>query len=647
MFSKAKEYFLTLNVILHCLFVTSSHLERNGVTFVKETAISAGYSKWFSVTPVDTKPMFLTFGLLNAEREYLVQNPRVQRRDPVAQAIFKEKHKKLAELNEKAAEMDESIKIYTGHNLEESTSRSKRAFMFLPFLIPLLQYVPSFLGLAATVASTIYSDVQEDKQSEKLSDFKETFHNFFGYVNDSLEDIYSFRHDQISFNKHVVESYQIIDNNVKKIGEEFRTYIEDSNEALEEDYLISELTNSFQNLIRYQYQILEALVDAGKGVPHPMFLSPKVVRRVLLDYKESSNLDKSYYQEEDIAKLYNLVTVEVIRDGDQLALVHQIRIPTTTTFGDLYRIQSYPVHIPEENLFTIIEPEAKYLAINAKNQWISLTESDLNSCQKTTSLILCSDRSTLWRDRGDISCESSLYFEDHGDTFEKCNFKIIQSDTPLIQTVDEGFFHVAFPEPMSVPINCDDDTQPRNEHLDQNIFIELSPLCTATIGSTQLRNLVVDKEHKAIIKNDTTKIDLGLIRHIKKEDYNKTLQVQNPEPLNNQDIIEQLQDELELKATNDHVDDLFLKFNSTVVKQEKEALIVEQNITAALEDLDENNSDNEKQSQHSFILALLALLLVIILLVVYLIDLALKSRRKQRKECEQTELKKTNPVIQA
>ena len=611
-------------------------VDRNGVSFVHMGDMSAGYAKWQSVSAVDFQPMFDSFLVLDAHKKFLQENRGKQYLDLLHKDAINGKYLQLEAMSQVANEKKEALKIYTG--VTETVSREKRAFP----LIPVISAIASFAGLGAKVGTTIYKQVQDEKNNRKLRDFTNFFDVFFRDNAATIKEIESHQEDQITFNRKALNAIIDVQNNVISVESDFEAYKKKTNQEIHEQYLLDSLILAFSELISYQDRQLEALVDCVAGYAHPMFLAPAEVKRVMKDYRESATLEKSYYGDEDIRHLYNLVKVTLVKNGNQIAVLNEIRIPTQESRGRLYRIQSYPVFVSSQNIFVQIKTEKPYLAESDTHGYILFSESELNSCEHTSTMVLCSQTGTLWRDRSEVSCESSLFYEDGPESEETCNYEEIHSEKAQVETVEEGVWHIATKEIESIPVHCL-NKPPENVKKVGNWFLTMSPECSSQVDTHELKNLVVDKlEDVEFVENNST-FNITNIRSIKNTTLTVYAENVHLRILHNDDILEIIENEIDTNQTLDLIDESFQYINDTLEENNQIIHDLEANSTIIEKAWEEKNNEDARTG---YVLMYIGITLIALfgLMICILGYLAFGIRQTQLKINSRTDVEKPSSV---
>ena len=589
-------------------------VDRNGVSFVYMGDMSAGYAKWQSVSAVDVEPLFRSYLVLEEHRKFLESQRSNDYLDLLHKDAIEGKYLHLKILSEAAYEKKEAIKIYTG--VTETVTREKRAF---PALIPIFTAIASFAGLGVKVGTTIYQQVQEDKNNRKLEDFKTFFNDFFSDNNATIKDIENHQEDQVTFNRKAMNTLIDIANNVIRVETDFEAYQKKTNLEIHEQYLLDSLILAFTQLIAYMDRQLEALVDCVAGYAHPMFLEPYEVKRVMKAYRETATLEKAFYGDEDIRHVYNLVKVSLIKNGNQIAVLNEIRIPTQESRGRLYRLETYPVFVSSKNIFVEVKVEKPYLAESDNHGYILFSESELNSCEHTSTMVLCSQTGTLWRDASEVSCESSLFHEEGPESEETCNFEEIHSKKAQVEPVEEGVWHIATKEIESIAIHCN-HKPPRNEKRVGNWFLTMSPECSAKVDTHELKNLVVDKLEDVQFLKDNSTFNIDNIRRMKNRTLTTYAQNVHLRPLHNDDILENIEKQIERKETLTLIDDSVAFINETLEENKQTIIDLENNSTLIQEAWEEKNEEDADTGNVIVIIggSLIGLFFIMVLILAYI-----------------------------
>ena len=77
--------------------------------------------------------------------------------------------------------------------------------------------------------------------------------------------------------------------------------------------------------------IQQGLLSSSKGQPHPLLLRPSTVREVLQQFSQSERYEKSFFNLDEIHKLYSMVKTKVYYHQELITIVNIVRIPTQDT----------------------------------------------------------------------------------------------------------------------------------------------------------------------------------------------------------------------------------------------------------------------------------------------------------------------------
>ena len=555
---------------------------RNGVSFVQDTDLSLGFATHNVISVLDSSLLLQSYEMAESLREKLHKIFQKMKKIPKV-LFFRDLNKvleaeaedsnterqfsDLVELSDTAREKWEETQIYIGNPIsKEKRSASSAA--------------TSLGSLFYKIGKDLFGFEEETEHEKRMRNFVEVFQPQIDRVNTTVEDVITFNEDQLSFNRKIVNEISDIDERFEFIESQVPKISLDVESRLKMQFMINFLKISYQEFIQLQQKILDGLISATEGIPLDPFFSPSKLLKVLRAYQENRFSEKSIFGEDDILKLMDLAVTSVTKLGDKVAVTTTVRLPTTTTWGRLFRIVSFPIIDEKRNSYATLQTDFKYIVINRKSQYILLNDEHINSCSKSHTMILCDTENMIWKNRDDASCEASVWFNDEELTKQMCNYKIEKAEEPKLTHVNLGLFHFSMPQEYSVPFQCTGDF-PRSENvpLQRSGFIRLSPRCVATVQSHILRNLLTDKVKTFSIEDDLSRHNIDEIREAKLSNLkDEAVAEENDISLENDVIVNSI---LERKAFEEQEKEIsgFFVESSGVSEEEKEerADIIEEN----------------------------------------------------------------------
>ena len=555
---------------------------RNGVSFVQDTDLSLGFATHNVISVLDSSLLLQSYEMAESLREKLHKIFQKMKKIPKV-LFFRDLNKvleaeaedsnterqfsDLVELSDTAREKWEETQIYIGNPIsKEKRSASSAA--------------TSLGSLFYKIGKDLFGFEEETEHEKRMRNFVEVFQPQIDRVNNTVEDVITFNEDQLSFNRKIVNEISDIDERFEFIESQVPKISLDVESRLKMQFMINFLKISYQEFIQLQQKILDGLISATEGIPLDPFFSPSKLLKVLRAYQENRFSEKSIFGEDDILKLMDLAVTSVTKLGDKVAVTTTVRLPTTTTWGRLFRIVSFPIIDEKRNSYATLQTDFKYIVINRKSQYILLNDEHINSCSKSHTMILCDTENMIWKNRDDASCEASVWFNDEELTKQMCNYKIEKAEEPKLTHVNLGLFHFSMPQEYSVPFQCTGDF-PRSENvpLQRSGFIRLSPRCVATVQSHILRNLLTDKVKTFSIEDDLSRHNIDEIREAKLSNLkDEAVAEENDISLENDVIVNSI---LERKAFEEQEKEIsgFFVESSGVSEEEKEerADIIEEN----------------------------------------------------------------------
>ena len=528
---------LTLLVtVLHPIFGT--RYTRNGATFLEDVDISVGYAQWVVISGLDSEYIQDDFIVLSEMKQtlfnYIEQYGTIETDIDFTESFWKLQISSLEDVEQKAKSRYQDLNIYLGTVEKTHEKRSAGAA------------VAGTLEFAAKIGSAIYDIQNANKKSDKLSQFIKRYNLHLRNLNSTVEELFSYKEEQVSFNRKVLNQLFALEEKFSDLNEELEKLNYGITSKLVLQYHFTFLREAYISLTKFQDNLLNGLIKASRGIPSAPFLLPNNVLQIMTDYQDEQT-EKSYFNTAQVLEVYNLATTRLEKDDNEVAVVSTVKLPTTNTKARLLKLVTYPVFNQQNQTFVTIKPKFPYIAINAQSQYMLLSTSDINSCQKSQNIYLCESTDTMvWTDRDIASCESSIWFQDQDEMEALCNYVVESNDDEARLThIQSGTYHFSVPEELSVPIECSIDGIQKSENLElrENGFLVISPSCSATIQGTTIRNLLPQNVERFNITQDLSFHNVAKISHLKNETLREALEESELyESLNNEDIIEHILD---------------------------------------------------------------------------------------------------------
>ena len=591
-------------------FVDGLNLDRAGVTFVQEEDMTSGFATFISITPVDTEPLISGVKLLEEFRSFLHEKRPSTYANLFEKIIWDQRFENLDKLATTATENIEVLKIYMG-DFEEKGEREKRFATSLIF---------PFAKLALKLGQLIYPGSESPERDERIMNFKARFETYFQHVNESIDGLSNFVTEQISINEEGVMKMKKVSDTLNHTERDIHNFKRRAQELLELDYVLSRVVNTYEEVVAYEEDFLTGLVKAQRGIVDPFFLHPTSITKVLDQFRFENKFEKTLFDEKEIMALYNIAEVEIVKDEDTLAVVHHIRLPTIKARGTVYRLESYPVYIAQEDIFVQLKVKNKYFVQNQDSQYLTLTEADINGCKKSSIIRLCDE--SLWQPRNEDSCESALFFGDTVTSKRMCNYDVMKSKDVLITHISHGEYHISTSDTqVTLPITCrEDDPRRKAEHdvhkLAHNNFLTLGPTCYANIAGQILKNLQVDKTKNVDLRNDSTFFDYESMKLLKQEYLKIQAQNMSENDLYNENVQESISDRKEQEKRQGNVTKYFSGLQKIVEEQRVDLQNITELTDAVIEEWSETHEDSATNytitTQINIVLAILVILLTAI-----------------------------------
>lgn len=272
------------------------------------------------------------------------------------------------------------------------------------------------------------------------------------YIND-IQDAINNNQDRTEFNSNqllllelceiLIESYQLIENEIRDI--------EDS------------ITFSKLNVLH------PSIIQATELLNQLHFISQNLKHNTLPVHPTLNSLPA----------FVNLITLNAFQTEKRLVFVLHIPLTSNDIFN-LYHLYSLPTKNPSNNLFHLIIPESKYVAISTDNRlYIPMHNTEeckvMSSTQK-----LCKNAVPLTLN--DPNCEIEVITKL---STKKCKpMQIGFSDYNIIKLKNNRYILIVS-QALPVVTNCQGQSS-KTQLVSNNSLLYLNPRCSAFIGSTQL-----------------------------------------------------------------------------------------------------------------------------------------------------------------
>ena len=612
-------YWLAVAVICFSPLSVEALIEkRNGVSFVQDTDLSLGFATHNVISVLDSSLLLQSYEVAESLRQKLYETFQKMKQIPKV-LFFRDLNKifeaeaedskterqfsDLVALSDTAKEKWEETQIYIGNPISKSKRSAGSA-------------ATSLGGLFYKIGKDLFGFEEETGYEKRMRNFVEVFQPPTDRVNTTVEDVITFNEEQISYNRKIVNEISELDERFEVIESQIPKISLDVESRLKMQFMINFLKITYQEFIQFQQKILDGLISATEGLPLDPFFSPSKLLQVLINYQENRYSEKSIYGKEDILKLMDLAVTTVTKFGDKVGVTTTVRIPTSSTWGRLFRIVSFPIFDEEKDSYVTLKTDYKYIVINQNSQYILMNDEDINSCSKSSTMIMCDTGNMIWKNRDDASCEAAVWFNDEEVTKQMCNYDIEEAKIVRLTHVNQGIYHFTMPKEYSVPFQCTGDF-PRSENvpLQRSGFIRLSPRCVATVQSHILRNLLTDKVKTFSIEDDLSRHNIEDIREAKFSNLRDEAEAEeNDISLDNDAIVDSILERKAFAEQEKEISGLFVQ-SSGVTEEEKEER------ADIIEEFERIDTEEEANQANMWILvySLGAMILILTLLLIYFV----------------------------
>ena len=603
---------LVILLFLACLelAVVSLRYDRNGVSIVQELDISLGYSTYFAVTPLDTSWIVDTLTTL-AEMTKTMTKKITELSESDSDFKYNEPFWKLQMTSVKRAEVKaydtfEDLNIFIG-NIKDGRHEKRGAWAF----------VGPILSLAVKVASIIFDVHLTNLESLKVNRFLNYWDEDIQNLDETTDDLITHSQDQVAINRKILNQMSKLETKFEVLEQEINRTQYNLDSKIQLVYLHTSIREGFNDVVNVIENLQGALIQASKGLPLPPFLSVLKVLQIIEDYDKENPSEKSYFREDQILSIYNMAEAQIVRNGDEMAVVNTIRIPTISSRAKLFRLIPFSVFNKTSGLHITVQPKFEFLATNHKSQYTLLTASDINSCQKSQDMLLCPNE-MIWSDRNEKSCESSLFFSDIEDSLKLCDFHSEESEEPKTVEIENGVYHYSVTNATKVPVECNVEGSKvtKNFSISNNGFLKVPASCVGNINSMIIRNLLPSSNETVQILPDSSFFDIDEISLIKSEQWQDA---ENITYLNDEDILEDLYEKEEQKNLSDELKDVFQiteDYVSNATRLLKEHEQASNNSFNELRKRDFKIESQYSNLQHAFFVPAILCLIIVILLCI-------------------------------
>ena len=550
----------------------------SGASFLQDIDISIGYKQWVVISAFNMDYIEQDFVQLEQMKERLFKyiehfKDDKERTNIIGDSIWNLQRQALETKAKEARDKFEDMHIYLGDNTK---SHEKRAVGTI---------VAGAVGLGAKIASTLWDWHIENKNNEKLNIFLARYNASLQNLEADVEELVSYTDTQVSFNRNLLNRILSLEEDFQSLNIEINKAQHHVNTKLYLQYQYQYLHHAYQRMINLETSVVDGLVQASKGKAQPPFLSPNKVLEVLNKYQNSETTEKSFFNKEDILYLYNMVETQIEKEGNEVAVLNTVKLPTESTKARLFKIITYPLFQEESGLFLTIRTKFAYIAINTDSKYMLLSHSDINSCKKTQNMLLCdSNEKMFWSDRDTPTCESSMWFQDQELIEKLCDFDVEENDDdPHVKYVENSVYHFSLAKTLSVPLECTtSETQTsENLQLEKNGFLKIASNCKAAIGGSILKNLANENVDRYEIIPDLSTYNIENIEQLKHEALEEAVEeAKEHESLINDELLAAFVDEHEAGMQSGTIKELFEAYKRTAEtrneSREKQALYTEE-----------------------------------------------------------------------
>ena len=339
--------FFLASILMERIIFCQEVMQRKGSTFVHEDFISLDFGTWNILTLMDG------FAFEESQRSYQNQlnllyeefqkAKFVHRRNPdllqlkskyqfVEDEDIEKQFEDVYKLSKSTEDKIEQLMIYSGED-----SRVKRSSQYT-----------ALAALAGKVGAHIFGIGTKSENLEIIDHFSTIVEKELHQVNETVADMVNLTELQVSLNKKIFKILGSLEERYLYLVEEMKTLKENQDRRLKTQYLLQYLKEMLLELNRFTQRCITGIVQSTKGVASPPFVSPSKMLSVIEEFHKTSN-EKSVLEKKHVLELFDLSKVTVTKVDGKVGVLTQVRIPTTTTVGRLFRIKTFPLlHEDEE-----------------------------------------------------------------------------------------------------------------------------------------------------------------------------------------------------------------------------------------------------------------------------------------------------------
>ena len=287
---------LKLVFVLTTVHGTLLH-QREGMTFVREETVSAGYATWNIITNLDIEPLVKGFQTLETITRKLKESKPDAHQFSVEKELEMQKWKKrydyLDQLQFITRDKMKEVESYLGDGLEFTSNRQGKGLFTIGG------------ALALSIGTLIYENTRVSERRTKIESFVDTHRQYFEKMNETLDDIYTFSREHITFNSEVMETILQLKKSTEQVEDDLELFKANSDDLLMLDLIMTSVTNGYLELINYHDELISALLDAEVGIPNAFLLSPTALNEVLVKFRDD-NEEKLIYGRYNIMEVYRV-----------------------------------------------------------------------------------------------------------------------------------------------------------------------------------------------------------------------------------------------------------------------------------------------------------------------------------------------------
>ena len=600
--------------------------DRNGVTFLQDVDISIGFKTWLVISAFDTDFLQEDFILLEEMKKQMYKyieyyNILQEEESDIfgGESIWKLQVDSLEATSKIAQTKFSDLSVYFG-NIEEA-KHEKRGIVTAALGI---------VGLGVSIGTEIYLNQIEKENNKKLDVFVARYRENLNNLNTTVTDLVNYTEDQVSFNRHILHELFQLESKLKGLETQLNRVHLDVQTSVQLQYQLQHVKDLYNDFISFQDRFLNGLVKASKGKASTPFMSPRKILEIYENFQNQQS-DKSFFNKEQILTLYSLVHTKVMKKDNEIAVVHEIKVPTQSTKATLYKIKPLPLFNQDSKEFIKVKTDFPFIAVNGKSEYMLLTNSDINGCQESSSILLCDTTPRMyWTPRDTPSCESSIFFEDDELMESLCTYEISSNEEPQVTYLEEGVYHFSVAKELSVPMECLDSgvQKSQNLHLINNGFLTLKAQCTANFQGSILKNLMTENVETEILE-DFSFHDKEHISNLKYKVLEELLEENDKlESLNKDDVLDSVLEKEKAKKSSILINSLFEAYNKTAEAARNLRINQEKRTKETLDTLSDTKHQAGQRTSE-IILIILIVVVFVMFLAAFLFLYCLCSNQQQ------------------